>query len=103
MTTNYRLLNDYLALHGVPLAQSGSSELAIAKCDAFRFLDLMEEHNKFALGIEVWRRNAEKFVIDSLGGWYSDASGLKANIEAAKFFLNKHVLEDEFVTIQFEE
>jgi hypothetical protein len=98
-----RSLNTFLETRGMPLMQFGSAEFAISRADAISFLDLLAGASKKPIGMEMWRRLGDKFIIDSLGGWYSNGSDIEENLKSAKDFICNELLADnDFVTIQFD-
>ena len=96
-----RSLNTFLKTQGVWLMDYGSAEFGVSRNDAIFFIDLLNKTGQNPLGIEIWRRRGDKFVIDSLGGWYSEGSDIEENLHAAKDFIRNVILaDDDLLTIQ---
>jgi hypothetical protein len=96
-------LNAFLINNGFSLADYGSSEFGLNRADSIAFLELLFKNMRTPLGIEVWRRHGNRFVIDSLGGWYCESFELNTAIKSAKEFLTSSIFsDDDLMTIQFD-
>ena len=105
MDNTYRESDVYVFLkrYGVSLSEYGSSELGLHRGDAVAFIDLLGRVGRSPLGIEVWRRHGGGFSIDSLGGWYSEGTGVAADLASARVFVSVGTLsDDDVVTVQFD-
>lgn len=95
-------IEKFLKENGVSLADCGSAEYGLEQIKALVFLDLLFSNGKYPLGLEVWRWSRGKYVIESLGGWYSEGTNLEINVNSAKeFLLATNLSKKDLVTIQF--
>lgn len=91
----------FLASHGVSLAEYGSLEVGLCRSNANFFLEILRKAKRTPLGIELWKRTANKISLDALNGWYTTSEDVKRNFEGAKQFLEEAGTDDELFTIQY--
>lgn len=93
---------DFLSEHGISLMSEGSADKGVNRQQAYDLLTLLKDNGILPLGIEVWRKDGNRWRIDSAGGWFADDLQFgDIATDALKFVSEISDAEQAIFTIQF--
>lgn len=99
----YTLLLAFLEARGLSLQKYGSAERGLSQSDAEEFLKLLQTHRVNLLGIEPWRKDGERYRLDSVGVWCpEETTTMEARVvEARRYLKQANLKSNDVVAVQF--
>lgn len=98
-----RALNDFMNTHGRSLEEYGSLERAYTKEEAILFIQLIRKLDGSILGLDFWRKEGQRYRLDSLASWAADESDSQGSYaEAINTIETMRLSDEDLFTLQFD-